>query len=523
MAAAVAAEETLAFHRAADLYRLAIEHREMEAEELRRAWGRAGHALCHAGRLDAAAKAFATAAKGAEPNERLEYSRLELEQILRRGHLQRGLERAGEVMHQVGSSIPLTKLSAITVILKNRARLRLTGLRYRERPLAALPLAQQRRLDVAWSVSSALAFVSPVSGRAMQMQFMWEALRSGVPRYVIKALCLEIGYLGLAGLKNRDRCEALRTRVLALADEMDEKQLYGTVEGGCGIASFMFGRFRESYERLTAGEKYLRDNAANARWEIDIIQVFQAGTLLYLGRFGELGRILPLYIREAEERGDVYATRGLQAWRGNRLWLALDQPDEALRRIEDVSIGDSGEFHLHHYYELVSRTCVDLYNEHGEAAHRRVSEAWPSIKRSQLLRVQSIRVEGWFLRGRSALARAKGESASERRALIAEALDASKRIERERLTWASTLASLLRAGCDRLAGAEDAAVDHLRRAIVDASEADMGAFEAVAQVRCGVAIGGDEGGRMVASATRRLEEESVGNPTALVNLLAPGC
>ena len=118
-------------------------------------------------------------------------------------------------------------------------------------------------------------------------------------------------------------------------------------------------------------------------------------------------------MREAEESGDLYALRGLCSWRGNISWLLQDQPETARRTLAAVTTprqpGDP--FHLHHYYELLSRTQVDLYTGAIGAASERLDVEWRHLERSLLLRIQSVRIEGQHLRGRVAIARALAELA----------------------------------------------------------------------------------------------------------------
>ena len=474
----------------------------------------------YAGRLDAAANAFAAASRGAPPEEFLEYARLELEQVLRRGHLEDGLERASTVLRHVGSALPRTRFAAIRSIVVNRAHLRLSGMNHVPIAEDEVPADTLLRLDVEWSIASAIAFVSPVLGRALQMQFMREALTSGAPKRVAQAFCLELGYLAISGVKNRARCEALRLRALRITEDLDDKQLLGTLEGSAGVASFLFGRWREAYERMAAGEKYLRDNAASARWEIDILQVFGAAALVYLGRFRQLAELLPAYIREADERGDVYAKRGLQGWRSNTLWLALDDPAEASRRVALVAIGDD-EFHLHHYYELLARAQIELYSGRPEAAHDRVEAMWRPLRKSHTLRIQSVRIEAWHLRGRCALATAVSSPAN-RSELLAAAKKAAAKLERESAAWADAFAALLRAGVATLTADVEDSVASLRSAIDLCEATNMEAYAAAAQLRTGQIISGRESQRVVAEAMSYFEREQVANPTAFSDLLVPG-
>jgi len=521
--AAAEAEQKLAFARAAELYAVALAHSELDGDERRTTQAKHAHALTNAGRLDEAAAAFAQAADAASGDQALEYRRLQLEQLLRRGHLDRGMALAGEVLEAVGRRLPTSDRGAVFSILIARARMRLTGCSFRERQGQEVSPEARRRLDVLWSLSSAIAFASPTRGRALQMQFMRDALRIGDPRRVAQALCLELGYLGIGGAKRYARCEVLRERAIAIAHRIDDMQLVGTIESGGGLTSFLSGRWAEALQRFTDSERRLRDHAANARWEIDITQIFQLAALTYLGRFRELSRLLPAYLREAEERGDLYATRGLQGWRANLLWLARDQPAEASARVDEVSIGTTGTFHLHHFYELTTRGQIDLYLGQPADANDRVEHAARDVQRGTLLRIQTIRVEWWHLRGRIALALAAQTSGDEQRRLLALTARASRQIMREKVMWGAPLAGLLRAGAARLQGDASAALTELRTAADDFQAADMAAYASAARACAGLVLGGDDGAHTADAALERMQEAGIVNPAAMIGVLAPAC
>src|SRR5262249_9536597 len=159
------------------------------------------------------------------------------------------------------------------------------------------------------------------------------------------------------------------------------------------------------------------------------------GSLLYLGRIREMSRLLAILVREAEDSGDAYALRGLCSWRGNIAWLLQDQPDVAKRNFAAVATPrDAKEaFNLHHYYELLSRTQIDLYTGELEPALERMQVEWNLLEHSLLLRIQSVRIEGQHLRGRVALAVAarKPEDSVERKAGCELAHALAKRIDKE--------------------------------------------------------------------------------------------
>ncbi len=521
--AAADAESILAFHRASEFYAFALDHQSQDADARRDILARYGRALIRAGRLDEAAEVFATAAEGASPAEQLEFGRLELEQLLRRGHLEAGLERSRAVLAAVGRTLPGSDLAAIGSIMINRLRLRIRGMAFKERALADIPPEDLLSVDVSWSMASAIAFVSPFKGRALQMSFMRDALKLGEPTRVAQAVCLEIGYQGVAGERSRSRCEALRKRGLALADRLEDPQLRGTLESGSGIGSFLCGRWAEADERLAAGEKLLRDHAANARWEIDISQIFRTSALVAQGRYAELTRLLPVLLREANDRGDTYAARGLQAWRGNIAWLVRDRPEEARDHVEAVSVGDSGAFHLHHYYELCSHTLIDLYEGNCSVARDRIEARWHHIKSAHLLRIQLTRIEAWHLRGRCALAAASQHATSPaRRTLVKAAARAARVLDTEKAAWATPMAQLLYAGIAALGHDTTGARELLAEALTEFESVGMAGLAAACRYRLGELRRDDEGTQQVAAARAWMLSQCVVDVPAFVALLAPG-
>jgi hypothetical protein len=187
--------------------------------------------------------------------------------------------------------------------------------------------------------------------------------------------------------------------------------------------------------------------------------------------------------------------------------------------------GPKDVFSLHRYYELLSRTHIDLYTGDVAAAAARVEEEWRLLERSLLLRLQSVRIEGQHLRGRIALASAAllPSGSAERRAKCAVAFAMAKRIDKEATPWGNALAALLRAGAANLDGERDATRQHLRTAIDGFTAAHMGLYAIVAR-RCMGLLAGDEAGRtMIAEAEAWMTEEGIRVPASVCALLAPGC
>ena len=521
--AAVRAEDRVAFHQAAELYQLAIAHGEFDEVERRAMRTSLGHALAFAGRLDDSAAAFALAAEGAPPDERLELERLELEQQLRAGHLAVGLVKTRAVLAAVGYHLPRTQLGAIASLLGQRLLVGLRGLDFKPRTRAQLPPGALQRIDVLWSVSSGLSFVNPIYGKVLQMRHLRDALRCGEIDHVGLALCLELGYLGLSGGKKRKQLEALRERAVELGQKSANPNLLPIALASAGLSSFLCGHWRESWDRLRDAERRMRDECTRVRWELDLTEFFLTGAGWYLGETRELARLIPAYLREADERGDVYAKRGLRGWRSNAIWLALGRPDEARAHVDAISQPRDGHTtQLTHYYELLAHAQIDLYVGDAATAHGRVESMWRDLK--MLLRIQSVCIEGWHLRARAALARAARVEAgsSERKQLLALALKAARRIDAESMAWGAPLVYLVRAAVANLSGDRARAVAELRAAVTTFVAADMNLYAAVARRRLGALVGGDEGRTLVEQAETFMRTQQIADPDAIGEMLAPG-
>ncbi len=522
--AAAAATEALAFRRAADLYQIALEHGGATGEARRALWQQRGTALVDGGQLEAAAEAFAEAARGAPPEQHRELTRLHLEQLLRRGRLDEGLALARTMLADLGLTLPATQGAVVRTLVVQRIALRLRGTSFRERAEADLAPEALRRVDMLFSVASGLGFVDPFLGRVAQNLYLREALALGEPYRACAALCLELGFLGSAGNRHRARAEALAARLAVLSRRVGHPYVIGLGDASAGLAAFLVGRWREARDLIDSGLRVMRDHGTGVRWEIDLAEMFWVSSLYYLGETRELVRIVPRLLREAVERGDLYAQHGLRGWRSNVAWLIRGEPGEA--RAHVISVADERPpqeaYNLHHYYELLAHTQIDLYLGDGEGAWARVSAARRSLQRSHLLRVQSVRVEHAFLAGRAALAAA---AAAPSAAAAARLLDEARREQRvlagEKVAWASALGRMLAAGIAAAAGDPAGAATALDEASAELDACDMGLFAHVVRLRRGLVDGGPRGTAAAIAARDWMTEQEVADPDAIAAMLLP--
>jgi hypothetical protein len=514
--AAQHAEEALAFHRAAELYAIARAHGSGRPDQQRDLLRRRALALANAGALDAAADAFGEAAIGAGPDEALDLERLRMEQLVRRGRMKEGIALAAGLLARVGVRLPLQGGSVLRAAMIERVRLRLRGIRYRERAAAAVPPALRQTVDLLYSTAGGLAFMEPVAGKALQFRFLRLALDAGESRRLILALGMEIGYLGTSGVSAMPRVEAMVSLLGKVVARDPQPGLVGFATCCEGLAAFMFGRWRDSRRCMDSGLKALRDHGVGLRWEATVGELYLTSALYYLGETRELARLVPLLLRDAVERGDVYAQHGLRAWRSNVAWLVMGRPDEARAHAAAVArerrVGEG--FHLQHYFEMLTQAQIDLYEGAPGAAWQRIEAAWKPLTRSYLLRIQSVRTEATYLRARVALA--TGDPGR-----LAVARRAARSLEREGAPWARALALVVRALIEVATGDREAALDRLEKAERACAAADMALYASALRLRRGQLHAGAAGAAWAAEAVAAMREQAIADPEAMARTVCP--
>jgi hypothetical protein len=520
-AAAAQAAETLAFDRAAKLYRLSLELRPLDGAEGRDLRARLADALANAGRGQEAAQAYQEAAAGAAPTEALELQRRAAIQSLISGHIDEGLAALRTVLAAVGMRLARTSRRALLSLLWRRLWLWFRGVHFRERDASQVPPEQLTRADICWSVAMSLSIVDTVRAADFQARYLLLALRAGEPYRVARALAWEVAHLANYGGRASRRTARLLGAAEALAQRLNHPHALGLVALAHGITAYMEGRWRSGLEMSDRAEAIFRQGCTGVAWELDTAHSFSLWSLFFLGEVAEITRRLPALLQEARERGDLYAATNLGTFVGHLTWLAADDPEGAERDLGEVMERWSRQgFHVQHLTGLMGQLQIDLYRGAGTAAWERITAAWPALAGSLFLRVQVVRIFMWNLRARSALAAAATAARPER--LRRAALRDARRIERERMAWARPLAQLLRAGVAVGRGDREGALTLLGAAEAGFRAADMSLFAAAAGHRYGQLLGGDGGRARVDEAVHRMKALGIRNPDRMTALYSPG-
>ncbi|HEX4461949.1 MAG TPA: AAA family ATPase, partial [Polyangia bacterium] len=514
--AALAAEKAvraLAFDRAAELYGECLTlglTRDRDDRDLR---VKRAHALVNAGRGAEAAVIYAEAAVDASSTDALDLRRRAAEQLLRSGHVDEGLDALRTVLGAVGMQLADTPARALSSLLWHRARIRLRGLKFKERTEGQLAADKLTKIDTCWSVATGLSMVDTIRSSDFQARHLLLALEAGEPYRIARALAIEGALVATAGEKAAARVQALLTAATELARRIGHPHAIGMAEIASGVAAYQTGRWAEALARCEAADRLFREGCVGVAWEIVTAQLFRLNALFYLGELSTLQRDVVAAIQEVEERGDLYASTTLRIRALSFASLAGDDVDGARRRADAAMRQWTPQprgFHAQHYYHMVALANADLYAGEGAAAWQRVNEQWRELTRSLFLRVQVVRVEAHCLRGRAALA-AAALAPSEAKPLLHAAVESARQLEKEGVAWARGLALLLRAGIARQSGDETATSDALTEAARVFDGQRMRLFAWVARRELDPAA---------ADAWMRMQQ--IGNPARQSALLAPG-
>jgi hypothetical protein len=309
-----------------------------------------------------------------------------------------------------------------------------------------------------------------------------------------------------------------------LADEVKHPHAVGLVRLGAGVASYMSGRFAPALASCDEAERIFVELGRNVAWERATGKMIACYALGWMGRLAELSRRLDAAVRNARDSGDLYAETNLRTGNSCLVWLAADDPTRATRETVDaLQRWSQRGFHVQHFSDLVAQTNIDLYRGEGRAAYGRILESWPALAESLLLQVQLVRIAMYSSRARAALATAAAtRDGRERMQLVRVAADDARRLDREKSPWASTLATLVRAGVAATHGDREAAAALLDAAARQCDALDLALLASAARRHRAGIVKGAEGARLMAQADEEIATQAVKRPQRMADALIPG-
>ncbi len=430
--AAQRSEAAHAFDQAAELWKVALDAIPRDPRDRSRVLLRLAQALVSAGRGAEAAKHYLAAAEGVDRATRLECHTDAAEQLVISGHIAPGITALEELLAEIGVAAPKTTRGMLGSLMWHRAHLRMRGLGFRERHRREIADATRLELEVLKVAAYSLSMIDVVRGMDFQTRHLLMALRIGDREHVVRAMLLQAIHLATAS--DQRRAQQYIERAIAIADPNDPLT-QAMVPGVRSACAYFAGDLATAVALAEESITKFRHAPGNS-WESSSVRLFQMFALRYVGDQVTLRAKYEKYKQDASERGDRYLESTLR-----RLcvttFLAENDARGAVRELVRATwVPPAGRVHVQHFHELVAWCEIGLYR--GVIDERaQMADRFARIERSMILRVESIRLQYHYLRGRLALAGHLPE---------AEATRAYKKLQKEKNPLAIVWALVLEAG-----------------------------------------------------------------------------
>ncbi len=525
--ASAAGDEALkafAFDRAAQWYELAL-GLSPAGPGLRELRVKLGDALASAGRGALAATQFETAAAESPPMEALELRRRTAEELLRSGHFDRGMRAIRIVLAAIGMRVPSTRLGTFLALLYYRLRLRVRGLKFREREKGQITSEQLTKVDTAYSLAATLGMADHAVGMVFSTRTLLLALEIGEIHRIIRSFCVEASATAAPG---GPRAAAAAQKYIQRTRELMER--VGTPEARAHVAAsacmshYANGRFRDMIEEFRRMVDHIRSGSSGMVYEESAVRWFATSALAFLGRFKDLRREQALGYRDAVARGDVFASVSMRIGSAVHIWLAEDRPEAAETNTRAAMAEWSKRgFHFEHYHGLVAQSYIRLYSGDAQGAYASASELLEKTRGSLLWFIELARSCALHLSAAMALGvleRCPRDTVDER-ALLRVVEKGAQGIARRGGTWAQPFAMVLRAGAALQTGKEEDAIAQAEEAIRAFEAVDLTGYANAARLQL-ARLKNEAGAADLARATQYFRAEEIVAPEKMSRMLVPG-
>lgn len=512
----------LAFDRAARLYRRVLDlgeslpDRQATLEEL-------ADALSNAGRGQEAAETFLAASIGGDAGRSLDLRRRACEQYLRSGHVDLGNALSRSLLREVGLPYFERHWVVLASLLWGRLQLRWRGLSVRPGERSGSTGEMRQKLDVCWTIAVGMSMIDVMRSADLQGRFTLMALDSGDPSRVALGLSAELAAGAIDGKRSQERTDALFTRAMSLAREIDDAHATAFALSMRGAVSWLTGKWHDCYERNRVAAGIFCEKCSGVVWELTTANTFCQSSLVFLGRWREHALTLPAFIQQAHERGDRYGAVSLPLLAYAYVdYLASDQPARARALIdESLSAWPDQGFHVQHCDALFGQMETLLYEGDAAAAHALIERTWWRLAASNMLHIQFNRIFATALRGRAALAvAAHSSSRSERARTLRIVKRCVRYLSSVTAAWGIAHGKLLQAGLAMVDGHRAAALDLLTKADALFQAEDMTHYCAATRAR--LAQLRDQTNTASPFDQPWFRDQGIVNARAIVDMLIPG-
>ncbi|MCG8420436.1 MAG: protein kinase [Proteobacteria bacterium] len=526
LAAAERASNQGAMRRAVDLYEKALECGQGRhsddgddgAEKDGSAALRLADSLIAIGHCARAGEVLVDAAAARPVGEVATVKARAAEQFLRGGYVERGLELLSS--GAAALDLPSFGRNASPRLTWQRALARLFGLSFRERRADEIRPRDLARIDFLAGAALGLMGIEHGLCAAAQTEHFRHAMRVGELSRVQRAVAFELIVEAMSGSARRrgqlsdmlddltERCDTPTARSVALLSK--------------GLTSFHSGRFKASCDDLARCRRNLDEIGAGASKERSLAAVYQLRAHVYMGDFSAAHALFGPALASARERGDRYGTRSLPLGQTVLLWLAHNDSDRAAEQVDgQTADADIDRLSIPRYEAVLARSAIELYRGRSDLVLEllRISEA--DLRRSRVIEQRSMRIQIVDITGRAYLATAAAtHNRRDRAEYLSQAMEQSRLLARERVPWATAMATAIRVSAATIAGG--GMPSDWQRAAQEFESAHMMQHRDVCRWRQGLLTAGDDGGELASAALRAMQKRGVVAPARFASVLVPG-
>ncbi len=519
--AAERATSAMAFSKAVHLYEQALALKpDRDTLELKR---RLGDCLANAGSGDRAAQCYLEIAAAVSAEEGIKFRRRAAEELFHSGRIDEGLREIDCALRIAGMGLSTIRWMAVILLPFWLLIVKVRGLKIRPQDAARESSKDGMRADVCGTAATAVGMVHLLRGAEVGARWVVLALRSGDPKRVTRALVVQAAHMATRGVPARKFVNERLRMVDELAGQSSDPEPKAWAAAGRGISAVCFGRFAEAVGHLELAETLFRDHCAGAVWELANARYYLFVAYGYMGHIDTMAPRVRAHLREALDRGDIYSAAQLRINTLNLVWLADDDVATARKMVQDAMGSWSRKgFHLQHWWALVADTNIDLYDGKAIDAWKRLARTWPALKRSQMLRLEPVRVVAWGLRARCALGAVVGADPFDRAEYLRIARQAIAVLYREAAPWALALAGLFSAGLASHSGDKQTLYRRLLQASRECEDVHLDMWAVAARYYLGGSGRDNASERSVSAAEAWMASQGIKEPERWVSMLVPG-
>ena len=528
--AAERAKEALAFEQAATFYGMALATYSDDDSPVGLLVDYAD-SLANAGRSKLAAPTYEKAYRklhrqNSPSKEKLgELQRKAGEQYLKSGHFNEGLRIMDSFLQERGVNLPKSGRSALLISTFRRARLYARGFKFNSKQNSSKSYDDSARLDYLWAATTSLSMMDPVRADSVGLLHFHEALKAGNQAHVARSLGYEAAFAALIGgryLRSKaNQMLALNARLLNDHAAPYEQAFYHL---GAGATAFFHSDWQATVKHCDIATAKFREECFGAEYEASVALVFSLQALGLAGDIKALNRRLPNAIRDADERGDLFAANNCRGGfhaigRIATGQLALVQAE--LQKV--VETWTPGFYQMHAYHRVFAGVNSDLYLGNPHEAMARIDDDWGELKNGLFLTMELPALELRWTRARACLAVAKVLPTKKAGKFIGRAKTINRLIRRSTVAAAQPHCDMINAGIATLANDSLEASAFLRSALSGYTNAGMSIHREVARWLLLAYLQGEEYELMKTQSEAWQTENAVPEMHRLVDALAPAC